>query len=465
MRKRQTKRICLGKPNPKQIQFFRSKHRVTCYGGARGGGKSWAIQMLAVRLALDYKGLSIAIVRRTLTDAKANHLAPLMHMAKNVLPEGIMGWRAIESRFQFYNGSSITFCYFGTDSDAVKWQGMAFDAIFVDEATQFLEDWFRVMMMCNRTSVTYKDDRIFKPRMYLTCNPGGVGHDWVKRLFIQRDYNDNENPDDFTFIPATLDDNAYLNEHSPEYRQALESLPEAQKRAMLYGDWDVFEGLFFGDFRKDVHTDTVKIQPDWNKYACFDYGFDMFAAYLVAVDYDGRLYVYRELCEGKDLGEGHDGLIVSDAAAMLTADPDYKSCLATFAPPDMWNRRQDTGRSAAEIFAEHGVFCTKVSNDRIAGWNDLHESLDIRPDGKPGLIIDRGCVNLISAMQLVLRDEKKVDDMAKEPHKWTHFPDALRYLVSGRPAAPVRTATDTDTDIAAWDDFNNYDGGYDDFDW
>lgn len=460
---KQPRVVCLGVPNPKQKQFFSSTSRVTGYGGARGGGKSWSIQMLCVSLAMEYKGLSCCICRKTLKDVKDNHYAALLHIARNVLPSGMMTWRASESTFAFSNGSTISFAFYGTDSDSVRWQGKAFDVICIDEATQMKEEWFQTIMMTNRTSVTYADSRVFSPQMFLTFNPGGIGHEWVKRLFIERDFHNNENPDDYTFIQATLDDNTYLNEHSPQYRQALESLPEVLRRAMLYGDWDVFEGQFFPEFQRDTHVvKPFAIPSGWQRYCCFDYGFDMFAAYFIAVDYDGRAYVYKEIAEGKDFGDGHDGVIISAAAKMLTQEQDYILCLSTYAPPDMWNRRQDSGRSAADIFAEHRVYCTKASNERIQGWADMREWLKLRADGKPSLLVFDTCVNLINSMQLVLHDEKRVDDMADEPHKYTHFPDAIRYFVSGRPTAPERPKQDDyiEDDESFYDDYNDYDGGW-----
>lgn len=455
--------IRLPTPQPKQMEFMRSRAKYTCYGGARGGGKSWAIREKAVGLALRYAGIRIAILRKTLVDLKKNHIVPLRAWEKNELA-GLMKYNANEKTFEFVNNSRIDMAYMATDSDADAWQGQAYDVIFIEEATQFKEEWFQILTMCLRTSDTLAPGVFFNPRMYLTCNPGGVGHAWVKRLFIDRQYRNSERPDDYCMIRATLDDNPYLMQQSPDYRRQLENLPEAQRRAMLYGEWDVFDGQFFPEFLEGTHTcKPFPIPAGWRRYRAFDYGFDMLALYWIAVDYDGRAWVYREFAEGCDLGDGHTGLIISDAAHKMTEQPDDADIFQTFAPPDMWNRRQDSGRSAAEIFAECGVFCTKASNNRVAGWNDLKEWLKPRPDGRPGIIVFDTCVHLIESMPLVLHDEKHPDDVATEPHAYTHFPDALRYFVAGHPYAPERPVQDADMreelerQAGEWDDINDYD--------
>lgn len=453
------KTIRLPKPQPKQIEFCRSRARFTCYGGARGGGKSWVIRFKAILLALHYAGIRIAIVRKTLEDLRTNHMVPLQLMADNELA-GIMAFSTKERAFIFPNGSRIELRFYQRDSDATRWQGQAFDVIFLEEATQLLEEYYDIIRMCNRRSDTIQVP--FHSRMYLTCNPGGPGHGWVKRLFITRDYRNQEKPEDYCFIQALLTDNPYLMEHDPEYMRMLENLPEAQRRAMLYGDWDVFDGQFFPEFLDSTHVcKPFDIPTGWRKYRAFDYGFDMACCYWIAVDYDGRAWVYREFAEGLDLGDGHEGLIISDFAKAMTEQPDNADIYQTFAPPDMWNRRQETGRSAQEIFGACGVYCSKAGNDRVQGWMDLKEWLKIRPDGKPGIVVFDTCKHLISSMQLVLHDEKHVDDVAKEPHAITHFPDALRYFVAGNPFAPQRPLPEDEyrelyRESSEWDDINDF---------
>ena len=136
----------------------------------------------------------------------------------------------------------------------------------------------------------------FSPRMYFTCNPGGVGHTWVKRLFIDRDYQGNERPEDYTFIKSLVYDNKFLMDNDPDYIRTLENLPENRRKAMLDGDWDIFEGQYFPEFSRDIHViEPFAIPSDWRRYRALDYGLDMLACYWIAVDGQNKSYVYKEL--------------------------------------------------------------------------------------------------------------------------------------------------------------------------
>lgn len=451
-------------PYPKQQEFLKARARYIGYGGARGGGKSEIARMKAILLCLKYPGVQVLFMRRTYPELKENHINPARLML-----EGVAKYAGADKAFEFPNGSRLKFGYCKTDADLGQYQGQAYDVIFLEECTQFPENVFTTMTESNRTSpVMLRMGGDLQPRMYFTCNPGGVGHAWFKRLFIDRDYRENERAEDYVFIQATVYDNPVLLKKSPDYVRALENLPEDRKRAMLYGDWNVFEGQYFPEFRTDVHTCTpFELPPNWPRYRAFDYGFDMFAAYWVAMDEEGRAWVYREVYEGHDkkdrYGNPGEGLDIHAAAKLLREmTPPEETILATYAPPDMWNRRQETGKSAADIFADYGIYLTRASNNRVQGWWDLKDWLRVRADGKPRVNIFRCCDNLIRTLPLCQHDEKHVDDVAKEPHEVTHAPDALRYFISGRPAAAQPPRTDEEEEIYTYDeevdDIYGYDG-------
>lgn len=205
----------------------------------------------------------------------------------------------------------------------------------------------------------------------MTCNPGGVGHAWVKRLFIDRDYTASENPEDYEFIPAKVYDNKVLVDKDPDYVRMLETLPEDMRRAWLDGDWNVFAGQYFAEWRDDIHViDPIEIPDWWRRYFAMDYGLDMLAGYWIAIDGEGNGYVYREIYES--------GLIASDAAMRIKEANGDDKIEQWLAPPDLWNRRNDTGRSVADIFMEQDIPLVKVDNDRINGWQDVHEWLKPR---------------------------------------------------------------------------------------
>ena len=417
----------LGTPNPKQEQFLRSLRRRVCYGGARGGGKSWVVRAKATLLALNYPGIKIIILRRTYADLWQNHVLEL----RKLLEPDIATYRDSEKAMVFPNGSRIRFGYCAAEADVLQYQGQEYDIMFLDEATQFTEYMYNCLVASNRGA------NEFPHRMYLTCNPGGVGHAWVKRLFIDKDYTEAENPDDYEFIPAKVYDNKVLVDKDPEYVRMLETLPEDMRRAWLDGDWNVFAGQYFREWRDDIHViDPIEIPVWWRRYFAMDYGLDMLAGYWIAIDGEGNGYVYREIYES--------GLIASDAAMRIKESNGDDKIEQWLAPPDLWNRRNDTGRSVADIFMEQGIPLVKVDNDRINGWQDVHEwlkprdSRDIITGDKTkiaGLRFFRNCKQVIRCLPMVQYDAHKPNDVATEPHELTHAPDAIRYFCSGRPYA------------------------------
>lgn len=417
--------LVLGTPNAKQQEFLRSKVRYTSYGGARGGGKSWSVRFKSVLLALNYAGITILVLRRTYPELLQNHILPL-----NAILKGVARYKETDKTFYFPNGSRIIFGYCDTDKDVKRYQGTEYDVIFMDEATHFSEFVFACLKACIRGT------NGFPKRFYLTCNPGGVGHEWVKRLFINREFRAGEKPEDYTFIKATVYDNVNLLEADPEYVAQLESLPPDLRKAWLEGSWDLFAGQFFPEWNPDVHViEPIMIPKHWRKYVAMDYGTDMLACYWVAMDEKGNGYVYRELYEGRDnhKGANNAGHIASAAVERIKElTPDDEEIYMYLAPPDLWNKQSQTGRSTADTFRDHGITLTKVSNDRINGWMEMKEWLRVLPDehGEPftRLRVFSTCPNLIRCIPALQYDEKIVNDAAKQPHEITHAPDAIRYL-------------------------------------
>lgn len=414
-----TNRIILGVPQPKQKQFFAAEERFVAYGGARGGGKSWAARTKAVMLAFAQEGIQILLLRRTLNALRENHVLPLLKLLR-----GAAVYKAGSREFLFPNGSRIVLGYCAAERDVLQYQGQGYDVIFVEEATQFTDFQFRALTESNRSSGMCKTD--FAPRMYLTCNPGGVGHTWVKRLFIDRDYCGSEKPEDYRFIKSLVYDNPYLLRHSPDYVRNLENLPEARRRAMLCGDWDIFEGQYFSEFNRDIHViKPFEIPSAWRRYISIDYGLDMLASLWIALDDNGRAYVYKELYES--------GLIISDAARRIREINGGDDITMRFAPPDLWNRRQETGKSAVDIFAENGLYFYKSDNSRVQGWYDLKEWLKPYDDEQKirtaRMRIFENCTNLIRTLPALRYDERNPNDVAQQPHELTHAPDALRGFV------------------------------------
>ena len=368
-------------------------------------------------LALYYPNLRLLLLRRTLPELKENHLLPLQQEL-----HGIATYRDSDKSFTFPNGSRLKLGYCDSESDIFQYQGQEYDVIAMEEATHFTEAQQQFLTTCNRS--TRKD---FTPRMYYTCNPGNVGHAWVKRLFIDRDYREGEHPEDYVFIPAKVWDNTVLLEANPEYVRTLEALPPELRRAHLDGDWNVFAGQFFTSWDERKHViDPFPIPDHWLRFRAIDYGLDRLACLWGASDEEGNIYICNEWCISDT--------IISDAVKGILERSTGRE-LCTYGPKDLTARSRETGVPRTETFAMCGLPLTVVSNTRIAGWNNMAEWLKIREDGQPRLRIFRTCRELIHCLPLLQHDEKKPDDVATEPHAITHAPDALRYMLDGRPLA------------------------------
>ncbi len=415
-------------PNEKQRDFFESKAKYTAYGGARGGGKSWAMRMKLILLALNYDGIQILLLRRTLAELRENHLLPMLGLLRDVAT-----YSAGEKEFRFHNGSRIKLGYCDSENDVLQFQGQAYEVIGLEEATHFTEFQFLAISESNRASGCMKER--FVPRMYFTCNPGGVGHQWVKRRFIDRDFRGSEKPQDYLFIKSLVFDNKFIMENNPEYVDTLMNLPEIRRRAMLYGDWDAFEGAFLPEFDMSRHVvyGELTIPENAIRFRALDYGLDMTACLWCAACEDGSIIVYRELYESN--------LLLSEAAdKIMLATERGERIRYTVASPDLWNRRQESGKSGFDIMTARGLRqMIKADNTRIAGWRVLREYLKGGSlyGGEPKLRIWHGCSNLIRCLPLLRFDERVREDAAGTPHEITHAPEALRYaLMSRQPKSP-----------------------------
>lgn len=410
--------IDFGEANPKQKKFYESRKLYTAYGGARGGGKTHAIRVKAAGGALKWAGIRILIVRRTYPELQSNHIEPMVKLVPNTVAQ----YNSSLHTMYFINGSTIHFGHFQNSAAHTEYQGQEYDWIFLDEATQFTYQEFRTLGGCVRGV-----NKVPK-RFYLTCNPGGVGHQWVKRLFIDRNFKnnsdnpeENENPNDYCFIQATVEDNVHLMKSSPAYVQMLSSLPENIRKAHRYGDWNALSGSYFPEFSEATHViKPFSIPDDWVRYRSFDYGLDCFACYWIAVDTHGRCYVYREL--------KISNLIPTEASKLIQdCTLPNERIVCTFVPPDMWNRQKETGKTMAEIFMICGIGIVRADNNRVQGHMQIKEMLK-----EPSLLFFDNCKEIISDLQAIQSDERNPNDCAKEPHDITHTVDGLRYFCISR---------------------------------
>ena len=434
--------INIPEPNDKQKLFLSDHHKYIAFGGARGGGKSWSVRVKAKLLAFNYAGIKQMIMRRTYPELYANHIKPLLQE----LPIGSYKYNDSKKELTFPNGSCILFRYCNNDKDLLNYQGTEVDILYIDEATQFSEEQYKVLIACVRGVNN------FPKRVYLTCNAGGIGHQWVKRLFISKSYRDGENPDEYSFIQSLVTDNKALLKEQPDYIKQLEALPPKLKEAWLYGNWDIFEGQFFEDFvdRPEYYSDRTwthvidpfEIPEGWKIYRSFDWGYNKpFSCGWWAVDYEGVAYRILELygCT-KTPNEGVKWTPPKVFSEIARIEREHRwlkgKHIIGIADPAIWNA--ETGKSIAEVAADHGVFFTKGDHERIAGWMQVHYRLAFDDNGFPMMYVFSNCKAFIRTIPLLQYDEHKPEDLDSDGED--HCADEVRYFCMSRPITPRMAA-------------------------
>lgn len=430
--------VTIPTPNPKQRLFLLDRHRYVAFGGARGGGKSWAVRAKAVLLASNYPGIKIMIVRRTYPELRANHINPL----KTLLGD-CADYKESTKEFTFPNGSVILFRHCENASAVDKYQGTEVDVLFLDEATQLTEEEYDRFKTCVRGVNS------FPKRVYLTCNPGGVGHSYVKRLFVDRAFRENENPADYSFIRSLVTDNTALMENDPEYIRQLQALPPKLRKAWLDGDWNIFEGQFFEEFKDApehygdrLYTHVIapfEIPPEWKIVRSFDFGFAKpFSCDWWAIDYEGRAYLILQLYGCTDTpNEGvkwHPDKIFSEIRRIEREHRWLKGkCIDGVADPSIWDASR--GEAIIEAADRHFVYFAKGDNKRLPGWMQCHYRLGFDETGRPMVYFFNTCKAAIRTLPLLQYDALDPEDLntAQEDH----FADSFRYFCMSRPIAPA----------------------------
>lgn len=429
--------IDLSKINPKQVRFMKAKKKHVGFGGARGGGKSWSVRTKAKILAFKYPGIKICIVRRTYPELTMNHIKTLR---KETL--GVARYNDKEKELTFCNGSVITFKYCARDKDLDMFQGGEFDVIFLDEAGLLSELQMKEIEVCMRGV------NGFPKRIYYTMNPGGQGHAYLKRIFIDRKFLPGEDPDDYEFIKSLVTDNVALMESQPDYLKQLEMLPPKLRKAWLEGDWDIFEGMFFEEFRDapEHYIDrqwTHVIEPfdphGMRIYRSYDWGYNKpWSCGWWAVDHDGIIYRILELygCTGEP-NEG-DKKTTDEQFALIAQyereHPYLKGKKITgVADPSIWDVSK--GVSVADTARKYGVYFTPGDNARIPGWMQCHYRLRFDENGYPMMYVFNTCKDFIRTIPLLMYSQTKPEDVDTELED--HIADEWRYFCMSKPMKPL----------------------------
>ena len=350
------------------------------------------------------------------------------------------------------SGARLWMSYLDRDEDVMRYQGLAFSWIGFDELTQWATP-FAWNYMRSRLRSTASDLPIF---MRATTNPGGVGHHWVKKMFIDPapygkafDATDIETGEILKypaghpksgkslfkrrFIPARLSDNPYLAE-SGDYEAMLLSLPEQQRRQLLEGDWDIKEGAAFTEFNRDIHVvEPFNIPSNWVKFRACDYGYGSYSAVVwLAITPAEQLVVYRELQVSKVLA-------VDLADRILELEADDGRIQYGVLDSSLWHKRGDTGPSLAEQMIIRGCKwrpSDRSRGSRIAGKNELHRRLQVDEyTNEPRLVVFNNCTNLISQLPSLPLDKKNNEDV--DTNAMDHMYDALRYGIMTRPRSSI----------------------------
>ena len=405
-----------------QEDFLASSETDVLFGGAAGGGKSYAMIVDPLRYAHRSAHRAL-ILRRSMPE-----LREIIDKSRELYPKAFHGakYKEVEKMWTFPSGAKVEFGFLERDADVYRYQGQAYSWIGFDEITH-LPTEFSWNYLASRLRTT---DPEIVPYMRCTANPGGAGAHWVKKRYIEPHppHEPFMGKDGLTrkFIPASLQDNPYLAKDG-RYEQMLKALPPTQRRQLLDGDWDVAEGAAFTEFSRPDHVITpFEIPVHWERVKGIDYGYASESACIWgAVDpSDGTLIIYRELYQKNLLGTELGELITN----MELSDPfSVQGVLDTAC----WSRTGTTGPTVGETLQKQGHKLRRADKNRIQGKIQIHEYLKITQSGRPRIQIFNTCPNLIRELQGIPLDKSNPEDV--DTRASDHAYDALRYLIMSRP--------------------------------
>ena len=444
-------------PQPKQKIFMSRFENEALYGGAAGGGKSDCAIAEALRQVHipHYRGL---ILRKTYPQ-----LSELIDRSREIYLSAFPKAKYNDTKhcWTFPSGAKIYFGAMQYTKDRTNYQGKRYDFIDFDELTQFTWDEYSYLFSRNRPGGP-------GTRCYIRAqaNPGGIGHGWVKERFISAappmttiwEENEIRHPDGTLkknrrsriFVPASVFDNKILMENDPEYTASLAQLPEAERNALLYGDWDSFSGQVFLEWRNNpdayesrrgTHViNPFRVPDSWTIYRGFDFGYAKpFAVGWYAIDHDGRMYRIRELygCTGTP----NEGVkwnvpeIARKIAEIESEDINLKGkTIHGIADPSIFD--ESRGESIAEMMERERIYFERGDNTRIAGKMQMHNRLAFDENGIPMLYVFNTCKHFIRTIPELIYDATDVEDIDTDGED--HIYDECRYVAMAHPINPPK---------------------------
>ncbi len=413
-------------PHPRQAFALARLEFEIAFGGSRGGGKSSCLMAWMVDPEYlnnpQFRGL---IIRRNYDDLR-DYIDRATQMYQHLEVE-VVGNPA---EFRFPTGAIIRTGHLMDKQAYQKYQGHEYQKMGIEEATLIHdeEDYLKLISSCRSTIG-------LKPQVFLTCNPGGPGHSWFKKRFVdnprEKTYYDPVTSRTRIFIPSKIHDNPTLMREDPGYMEMLKGLPDELRRAWLDGDWDVYYGQYFAQWRYDVHVvEPFHIPSNWYLYRGIDYGYKApFSVSWIAVDPQKNIYIYRDYYVSEMELSGH-----IESINALSKGETYK---ATLGDPSMWIRNpQSSNRpdavagshmAIADILRKGGIPVIKANNDRLSGWNLMREYLKWDDETPPRLHVFKTCTKFIETIPMLVHDLRRPEDLdTKGPD---HQADATRYAL------------------------------------
>ena len=435
-----------------QVDFLAAPEKEVLYGGAAGGGKSFAMLVDLLRYASNGNHRAL-LLRRTLAE-----LTELIDQSRKLYPKAFPGaiFREAKSTWSFPSGATALFSYVDKDPDVTRYQGQSFTWIGIDELGQYPSPYVWNYLR-SRLRTTDPDIETY---MRASANPGGIGGWWLKRMFVDpsppnepfwatdiesrkilcygpnHPLHANKPLYQRRFIPARLTDNPFLME-SGEYEAMLLSLPEVERRRLLEGDWDVADGAAFSEFDRRIHVvEPFEVPYNWPRLRAADYGYSSPSCVLWgAIDWDGTIWIYREL-----YNKGYTGEALAHMVNALEEDDPLMQI--SVLDGSCWSKH-GTGPSIAETMIRNGVRWIPADKNRLPGKIELHRRLALneRTD-EPRLKIFATCTNLVRTLPTIPLSKTNSEDVDTKAED--HAYDALRYMCMTRPTGlPQHTLFNT----------------------
>ena len=434
----------------KQTLFDRAveENDNTLYGGAKGGGKSAGLRRVMIKRRLQYPRTTGVIFRRTYPELYENHISKL----HGEFPELMQYYSEKHKQLTLPNGSVLKFRYCQHRSDLETQRGQEYDDLGIEEAGQWPEEWFFTIKQANRTSVDG-----YSPKTILTGNPGGVGHKWMKRMFITKQHTPEEAEETWAYVEALVDDNPWLMRDGGKYKRTLQMEKNPMLRsAYLEANWDIAAGQFFQEFRRDIHVlpASFKIEDHWYRFGGYDHGFNHPASFhWCATNEDGDVFVYREFVRA--------GMRVDELSDAFCSFKDTARLQDIRAGHDIWadrgagSKKNHVATIANDFFdfSKGQLVFKKATIGRVQGANQVRQYLApverqlVNPENRrevitiqrPRLFILESCPVLIDTLTRLTHDPDNVEDVLKvdavdgDPFSGDDAYDSFRYALMSRP--------------------------------